>query len=133
MGSTIIVLILLCIVFYFLYINGYMVMNAKRAITFIGSIRGKGTCSASFHACSGYMKRMMRFKENGAYQFVLEANLVNGELEVEILDKNKQVLMHLDKDTRQAEIEADCKARYTLIFRFQSASGDYRMNWNRID
>lgn len=129
MGRTILVLTLLCILMYVLYINGYMTFNAKRAVTFIGSIRGRGRCGASFHSCSGYMKRIMRFKDSRVYRFELNANLVNGELEVEVLDRDKKTVMHLDGNTPQAEFEVDRKKRYTLIFRFQSATGDFKLYW----
>ena len=129
MESMILFTILFCVLMYFLYINGHMTINAKRAVTFIGSIRGRGKCGASFHSCSGYMKRIMRFKESRVYHFALETNLVNGELEVEILDRDKKPVMHLDGNVPKAELEVDRKKRYTLIFRFKSATGDFKMRW----
>ena len=127
MGDMLLFAILFCILMYFLYINGYMIINAKRAAVFIGSIRGKGTCGASFRSCSGYMKRIMRFRESRAYHFVLDAKLVSGEMEVEILDRDKKVILHLDEKSPEATIEADGKKRYTLIFRFKSATGEFKM------
>lgn len=114
---------------YVLYINGYMIVNAKRAVTFIGSIRGRGKCGASFHSCSGYMKRIMRFKESRVYHFELEVNLVSGEMVVEVLDREKKPVMRLDGNAPSAELEVDRKKRYTLIFRFKSATGDFKMRW----
>ena len=129
MGNKVLFAILFCILMYFLYINGYMIINAKRAVTFIGSIRGRGMCGASFRSCSGYMKRIMRFRESRAYHFVLDAKLVSGEMEVEILDRDKKVIMHLDEHSPEAAIEVDAKMRYTLIVRFKSATGDFKMRW----
>ena len=100
MGNMVLFAILFCILMYFLYINGYMIINAKRAVSFIGAIRGRGRCGASFRSCSGYMKRIIRFQESRAYHFALEAT-----------------------------IEVDGKNRYTLIFRFKSATGDFKMRW----
>ena len=129
MGNAILFTILFCILMYVLYINGYMIVNAKRAVTFIGSIRGRGKCGASFHSCSGYMKRIMRFKESRVYHFELEVNLVSGEMVVEVLDREKKPVMRLDGNTPKAEIEVDTKKRYTLVFRFKSATGDFKMRW----
>ena len=58
MGSMISFTIIFCILMYFLYVNGHMTINEKWAVTFIGLIRGRGKCGASFHSCSGYMKRI---------------------------------------------------------------------------
>ena len=129
MGSMILFTVLFCILLYVLYINGHMTINAKRAVTFIGSIRGRGKCGASFHSCSGYMKRIMRFKESRVYYFELDVNLVNGELEVEILDREKKPVVHLDGNTPQAELEVDREEQYTLMFRFKSATGDFKLRW----
>ncbi len=38
------VFILMLVLFYFLWVNGYMVLNAKRAVLFVGSLRGKNRC-----------------------------------------------------------------------------------------
>lgn len=122
--------ILLFLFFYLLYINGYMVINAKRAIMFVGSIRGKDSCKARFSSCSGYMKRVIRFDESRSYNFVLVPELTEGELVVEILDSNKQNIMKLDAYNRYANIVVDKKKRYYLVFNFQSASGSYELDWN---
>ena len=130
MQSTIILLVLFGAIMYFLYMNGHMTINAKRAVTFIGSIRGRGKCSASFHSCSGYMKRIIRFRESRSYHFELETELVGGELSVEILDSEKKTIMKLSVGSPAAEVEVESGKRYTLIFRFTSASGSYQMHWN---
>ena len=36
-----IVFISMLILFYFLWVNGYMILNAKRALLFVGSLRWK--------------------------------------------------------------------------------------------
>ena len=47
---TIVLLIAMGIVSYWLYINGYLMTNAKRAVMYVGSMRGR---KASFTACTG--------------------------------------------------------------------------------
>lgn len=107
MWKAIILCIGLLIVFYILYINGIMVINSKRALEFIGSIRGNGSCKASFKGCSGYMKRVIKFKESTVYKFLLDCELEKGELEVSILDSEKEPVMVLDKGRRCSTIVVD--------------------------
>ena len=44
-----IVFISMLILFYFLWVNGYMILNAKRALLFVGSLRWKNKCEVFFH------------------------------------------------------------------------------------
>ena len=48
-------------IFWLLYWNGCMVVNAKSAASFVGSGRGK---RAVFTACSGSIRRIVRFRED---------------------------------------------------------------------
>ena len=125
MIKLLLIFALLCGMMYLLYINGYMVMSRKRALTFIGSQRGK---KASFTACNGWMKRVVRFKESRKYVFDLDLQLSKGEMQVELLD-GKDVIIHLDADkpTEYAEITAG--KRYYLVFRFAKATGKYELKY----
>ena len=58
-----IVFISMLVLFYFLWVNGYMILNAKRALLFVGSLRGKNKCEVSFSSCSGYVKKVIKFNE----------------------------------------------------------------------
>lgn len=79
MWKIIIILICLGILFYILYMQGFLVINSKRAVMFMGSIRGKSNCKARFTMCSGSMKRVIRFEENRTYNFSLNSKLTSGE------------------------------------------------------
>ena len=57
-----IVFISMLVLFYFLWVNGYMILNAKRALLFVVSLRGKNKCEVSFSSCSGYVKKVIKFK-----------------------------------------------------------------------
>ena len=46
-----IVFISMLVLFYFLWVNGYMILNAKRALLFVVSLRGKNKCEVSFSSC----------------------------------------------------------------------------------
>ena len=109
----------------FLYNHGFMVLKATRALTFVGSPRGN---SASFHSCSGYIKRIIRFDADGIYTFVLDAQLSKGEMWVELLDESKQKIMQLDALNRGASVSVEKKKKYCLVLNFKSATGRYTLN-----
>lgn len=115
--------------FYVLYINGFMIWNNRRALMFIGSLRGDGACKARFNVCSGVMKRVIRFKESKVYHFNLDINLTEGSLEVRVLDKDKNVVVLLDHNTCEYELMVESKKRYYLVFEFKKASGEYVLEW----
>lgn len=50
MWKIIIIFICLGILFYALYMQGLLVINSKRAVMFMGSIRGKTNCKARLDA-----------------------------------------------------------------------------------
>ena len=55
-----IVFISMLVLFYFLWVNGYMILNAKRALLFVGSLRWKNKCEVFFSSCSGYVKKVIK-------------------------------------------------------------------------
>lgn len=72
-----VILVLLTIIlvgiFVFLYNQGYMVINSKSAVSFIGSARGN---SAKFTSCSGCIKRIVRFKADGTLPYAPVGNIL---------------------------------------------------------
>lgn len=113
---------------YGLYESGLLIIKSRRALTFIGSIRGK-RCSATFTSCSGTMRRVVRFGEDQTCRLRLEAELKQGDLAVELLDARKQPVMRLDREHPCMEAQVSKGMRYHLVFRFQSASGRYVLEW----
>lgn len=124
-----IIVLIIGVILYLLYINGYMILNAKKATMFVGVVRGNRRCKASFIACDGFMKRGVRFKENKRYYFKINPELTNGEMTVDVLDDKKNSLLHLDAQHQSATIDVDKRKRYYLVFRFRSATGKYELNW----
>ena len=125
MFQSILILALMVAAFYLLYINGYMIINAKRATLFLGKERGK---YARFASCSGYMKRVIRFRESREYVFSFETELEKGEVCVELWKGNKDKILSLtDRGTQTVRVES--KERYYLILRFVSATGSYHVDW----
>lgn len=126
MGKTIIILCLIGILSYFLYINGYMVVSSKRSLMFLGSKRGK---KAMFSSCTGYIKRVVKFKENKLYHVDFRLELEKGEVTLELLDTRKQVILSLN-GSEGAKIEVERGKRYYMILRFKSATGSYEVSWD---
>ena len=77
-----IVFISMLILFYFLWVNGYMILNAKRALLFVGSLRWKNKCEVFFSSCSGYVKKVIKFNESREYTFKLDGDVSKGSIHV---------------------------------------------------
>lgn len=125
MLKSILILALMVAAFYILYINGYMIINAKKATLFLGKERGK---YARFASCSGYMKRVIRFKESREYEFCFETELEKGEVSIELWDNKQEKVLFLTNQGSQT-VMLESKKRYYLILRFVSATGSYRVDW----
>ena len=111
-------------IFAFLYNQGYMVLKSTSAVAFVGSARGYG---AKFTSCSGRMKRIIRFKADGTYTFLLDAELTKGDMSVELLDSGKQTIMLLNCVNRSASVSVEKKKKYYLVICFKSATGRYAL------
>lgn len=111
-------------VFVFLYNQGYMVSKSMSAVVFIGSAKGN---SARFTSCNGYMKRVIKFKDDGTYTFVLDAELSKGDMSVELLDSTKQRIMQLNCSNQRDSITVEKKKKYYLVINFRSATGRYAL------
>ena len=126
MGKLIFILPLIGVLLYLLYVGGYLVINSKSAVMYIGSRRGK---RARFSDCNGYIKRVVKFKENREYHFVLSTELSKGEVSVELLDRCGISVLCLDSSVGKGSITPEVKRRYDLVIRFESASGSYELDW----
>lgn len=124
MVKAVLLFIILTGIFYFLYNMGYMVINSKSAVSYVGSMKGTG---ATFTSCSGYIKRIVRFKEDKTYTFVLNAELTKGDMSVELLDSAKQKIMCLTQSDPYAVIDVVKNKRYYLVVNFKSATGRYSL------
>ena len=122
----VLVIVGIVLLFYVLYINGYMIMQSKRALMYVGTDRGK---KASFTSCSGYTKRVVKFEEDRSYYFDLKLELTKGDVMVEILDSGKQCLLSLGQNTTEGSITAEKGKRYYMVVRFRAASGNYTVDW----
>ena len=124
MIKAILLLAALTAVFLILYDQGYMVINSKTAASYIGSPRGTG---ARFTSCSGSIKRIVRFKADGTYTFLLNAELSKGDMSVELQNSAREPVMHLDPAHPTATVAVEQKKKYYLITRFQTATGSFSL------
>lgn len=127
--KAILILVLLPVIYYVLYVNGYMVVGSKAARIFVGKNRGTSAYWSQFVDCTGTLKRVARFRKSKEYKFSLDIGMANGTAEIEISDKNKEVLLRLDSETPQGSIVVDRKLRYYMVYRFEHATGSYELKW----
>ena len=126
MGKLILTIIIMGVLLLLLYGNGYLVLQSKRAVMYIGSKRGK---KAKFSSCTGYTKRVVKFKESREYHFCLTTELSAGEVTVELLERKGQPVLCLDSYVSEGNFSADAEKKYHLVIRFESASGSYEIDW----
>ncbi|MBE6961872.1 MAG: hypothetical protein E7445_05385 [Ruminococcaceae bacterium] len=116
----------LIIAFWVLYTNGFLILSSKRALAFIGTRQGR---EASFTACTGQIKRVVRFPESRTFHFAFSPELTRGEVSAALLDHGTQLLV-LDSAVQNGAVSAEKGRPYTLVIRFRSASGKYTLHWN---
>ena len=107
-----------------MYQNGLMVLNSQRALSFVGSDRGR---RASFTACTGTVRRILRFSESKTLRVVFSPVLTKGSVTMELLNSQKQTLLLLDETHPTGSISVEKGLRYHLVFHFQSATGEYSL------
>ena len=108
-----------------LYRYGFMAIQIKRAVLYIGLPNG-----ARFSSCTGFTKRIVRFKSGKTYQITFEPDLTDGDISAEIYDVSKQTAVRLNSEIREGCIHAEKGKRYYLMIRFQSATGSYILEYS---
>ena len=123
------ILLLLPIIYFLLYNTGYMVSGSKTAKVFVGKNRGTNAYWMQFVECSGELKRMVRFRHSKEYKFTLDASVSLGTVSIEILDKEKNVVLRLTPEQPEASMLADSGKKYYTVYKFEDATGTYEMRW----
>lgn len=116
------VCIVICAAVYLFYRNGHLTISAKRALLYVGSLKGD---RARFIACTGHIKRVIRPQKSQIHHFFFKASTSSGEVWAELYDQEKQRLMHLDHDEQHAAVFLNAPGRYVLAIRFKHATGSY--------
>ena len=115
---------------FFLYINGYMVMRSKLAVTFTGDGKGqKNRMGFSVTKCNGWASKVLKVKENGIYRFDLDAELSAGTLQFQVLDREKQTLLTLNPDAVRGRVQLEKGKRYLVKMQFIQTSGTCAASW----
>lgn len=117
------------LLFYVLWINGYLIKSRKTATLFVGSIRLKRRCKIRFRSCNGYIEKVIKIKEDRNYKFTFKSNITNGYVTAQIRDINDNILLQLDETNPESVIKLMKKNRYYLVLRFQHADGEIDLTW----
>ena len=111
---------------YLLYINGFGTLSCKTALSFIGRNQRKNNVySASFTSCSGQVRRVIRVKTDGYYDFCGQPAVSKGFVSLELQDFHKNPLVILDMDKQRDKIYLQSGEKYYLAVNFHRASGSY--------
>lgn len=113
---------------YILYCQGFAVLRRTSAIMIVFR-RGKRADKATLDSCTGWVKHAVRFRESETHEFILDAQLSKGNVEVILLDRKKQPLMKLTPQSPRCKIESDVRNRYYLHWEFKSATGKCELRW----
>ncbi len=115
---------------YLLYINGYVPVQSKRALFFVGSMGLRKRCNARFQSTTGIIRRVIRWKQPRTVTFCFTGKITKGRVDAFVLDKKKQVLLTLNPECPTGQLYVEGKVRYYLSIRFEKADGDYEIKWD---
>ena len=87
---TIILLPVICLVFYLLYISGWLLFSAKIAAVFTGYIRRDGNADLHFVSCRGQVRRVIRFPDEGTYEMNFHLEIRQGKMIMKLCDARKR-------------------------------------------
>ena len=121
-GIIITALILLGV--YAAYFFGYLTLTSHASVLYVGNIK-----RAKFSKCNGTFKKIIRLDQCKTYTFQLNSELTDGEICVNVMDKNKKTLLILDRQTSIGNIYSQEKSRYYLVVQIKKASGSYNLEW----
>ena len=107
----------------FLYDRGFLSVKMSRAILFIGTIY-----SARYKSFHGSIRRVLRPVESKGYRFTFSSELERGAVEMEILDRNKNLLLHLQRH-EEKEVFLEKGKKYFLVLKAHSADGAHHLEW----
>ena len=121
--------ILVLLLVYILYINGFGFLSCTSALMFIQYYnRRKQQIISRFKSCNGYTKKIIKFKESKYYTFDLNSNIELGHISILLMNKDENVVS-LDKYNLSKDIFIDKNIKYTMCFKFKSATGKFNLTW----
>lgn len=134
-GIAIGILLLVLGLFYFLYLHGVGVINAKSAMYYMGTPRfgkNRNCIKASFGACSGWMKRVVRLSRSKQYRFTFTCHVTRGSVSVELYGKSKEPLAILTENHQSVVVSAGDQTVCRVVTRFVKADGEYQLCWDEV-
>lgn len=134
-GIAIGILLLVLGLSYFLYWQGYGVINAKSALYYRGTPRfgkNRNCIKADFGACNGWMKRVVRLSKSKQYQFTFTCHVTRGSVAVELYGKGKEPLAILTENRQSVMVSAGEQTAYRVVTRFVKADGEYQLRWDEV-
>ncbi len=120
------------VLIYLLYLGGFVQLKFTRAVGYIGCDGNscKNYHKASVECCSGYLKRVLKFKQDGELVFSFNPAITAGTVKVDVLDSNKNTILSLDDENRTGKINVKQNEKYRLVILYDKANGSYEVNWN---
>lgn len=113
-----------------LYYTGRLTLQAKRAMSYIGTGSFQKRCvGASFTSCSGHTRRIIRVEESRSYSFRLSGHVQQGTVRVTLKENAAPVLL-LTRDSQTATVFLEKGKAYRMEVHFDRASGDYQLEWD---
>lgn len=113
---------------YYLWLQGFITTKSLIAILF--AFRpGKQSDRVYLDSCTGWLRHGRQFHQSVAHEFFLDCKLSQGDVEVSLLDSQKQELFRLNRQKSAIRIELRKGARYYLLWEFENASGQCELHW----
>lgn len=113
---------------YWMYHHGYAVSKSIMAAVFVFDPGPDGD-RATVDRCTGWVSHAGRFRESRIYEFVLDARLTQGDVEVLLLNQKKVPLLKLSQRCPAAAATLYADEQYLLRWEFSSAAGECELRW----
>jgi len=85
--------------------------------------------SARMNRGTVILKKVMKFPYNGKCIVNLDCELRAGSIIVEIIDENKDKMVHLDINNRTGSFSVKKKKQYYLVIQTFKMDGRYTVSW----
>lgn len=117
-----------CAAGYVLYRQG-IAQSKCIAAAFYVFLPGRSSDRVAMDSCNGWVRRMGKFREARTYEFTLDTQLSNGDVEVFLLDQEKQEILRLNPYFPSQQVSLSEKSRYYIHWEFRNATGKCELNW----
>lgn len=122
-------ILLACFLTYYLSKQGILLPSKSiRAIVHIFQ-PGKDAEKVTLKSCTGWVNRIGRFQESRLYRFDFDGQLSKGDVDVILLDRQRQQLLRLNRQSPTGEIRLDGKGKYYLRWEYKNATGKCELRW----